>query len=49
LAAGQSVGLVAESDRLVAFGDGIESDSVPVSWGQRITVTQSPTTLHLVR
>ena len=37
---GQSVGLVAESDRLVAFGDGIESDAVPVSWGQRITITQ---------
>jgi hypothetical protein len=49
LARGQSVGLVAESDRLVAFGDGIESDSVPVSWGQRITITQSPTTLHLLR
>ena len=49
LARGQSVGLVAESDRLVAFGDGIESDAVPVSWGQRITITQSTTTLRLVR
>jgi hypothetical protein len=49
LAHGQSVGLVAESDRLVAFGDGIESDAVPVSWGQRITVTQAPATLNLVR
>ena len=49
LAHGQSVGLVAESDRLVAFGDGVESDAVPVSWGQRITVTQAPTTLHLLR
>jgi hypothetical protein len=46
---GQAVGLVAESDRLVAFGDGIESDAVPVSWGQRITVTQAPTTLRLIR
>jgi hypothetical protein len=49
LAHGQSVGLVAESDRLVAFGDGIESDAVPVSWGQRITITQSQTTLRLLR
>lgn len=49
LAAGQSVGLVAESDRLVAFGDGIESDALPVSWGQRITIAQSSATLRLVR
>ncbi len=46
---GESVGVSAESDRLVAFGDGIESDAVPVSWGQRITVNLAARTLRLVR
>ena len=31
--AGQSVAVSAESDQLVAFGDGIESDAVTLSWG----------------
>ena len=46
---GQSVGLSAESDRLVAFGDGIESDAVTVSWGQRVSIGLAAQTLRLVR
>jgi hypothetical protein len=30
--------LTVESERMVAFGDGIESDAVRLSWGQRLSV-----------
>jgi hypothetical protein len=46
--AGQSVDVSAESDGLVAFGDGIECDSVTLSWGQRVSVSLAPATLRLV-
>jgi hypothetical protein len=46
---GQSVELTAESDRLVTFGDGIESDAVAVSWGQRVSVGLAARTLRLVK
>jgi hypothetical protein len=46
---GQSVELTAESDRLVAFGDGIESDAVAVSWGQRVSIGLAGRTLRLVK
>ena len=36
-----------ESDELVIFGDGMETDRVRVSWGQEITVTQSATPVRL--
>ncbi len=49
LGQGQSMDLSAESDRLVAFGDGIESDAVAVSWGQRVSVGLARQTLCLVR
>lgn len=49
LTAGESVRLRVESDRLVAFGDGIESDSVPLAWGQQVAVGLSARTLRLVR
>src|ERR1700722_13742666 len=49
LSYGESVRLDVESDQLVAFGDGIESDSVALSWGQRVSVGVAATTLRLVR
>lgn len=48
LAAGESLELVAESDELVCFGDGIESDMLTLGWGQRVTVTRSDMCLRLV-
>ena len=45
----ESLELLAESDRLVAFGDGIESDAVAVSWGQRVSIGLAARTLRLVR
>jgi NAD kinase len=34
LSAGQEMEVTAESDRLVLFGDGIEADTIPLTWGQ---------------
>jgi hypothetical protein len=42
------LGLVAESDRLVVFGDGIETDAVLLTWGQRLTIGLAERRLHLV-
>ncbi len=47
LGPGQQLVIVAESD-LVLFGDGIESDSVALTWGQRATLTVADHRLHLV-
>jgi hypothetical protein len=44
----QALTIVAESE-LVVFGDGLESDALHVSWGQRVTVGRAPATLRLVR
>ena len=43
-----SLYLAVESDGLVLFGDGIESDFVVASWGQRVQIHESPNKLRLV-
>ncbi|CAN5371349.1 NAD(+)/NADH kinase [soil metagenome] len=48
LAEGQQLELVAESDLLVTFGDGIEHDRLSISWGQRLSVGVSDHRLNLV-
>jgi hypothetical protein len=41
--------LTVESDGLIAFGDGIESDALTLSWGQTLTVRVARRKLRLVR
>lgn len=38
-----------ESDRLVVFGDGIESDALTLAWGQRLKLQLAEQQLRLVR
>ena len=47
LAGDETLRLVAETDGLVVFGDGIESDRLVVGWGQEITVRQAQRRLRL--
>ena len=49
LEADQTLRIVAETDGLVAFGDGIESDRLTLSWGQQITVRLASRSLRLAR
>ncbi|MEV6617169.1 hypothetical protein AB0N31_25625 [Streptomyces sp. NPDC051051] len=49
LTAGARLALTVESERLIAFGDGIESDAVELTWGQRVTVGVCGERLRLVR
>jgi NAD kinase len=45
---GQVFAVTAESD-LVAFADGIETDALHLTWGQRVTFTVAPGRLRLLR
>jgi hypothetical protein len=49
LGAGEAMEVVAESDRLVCFGDGIEDDALLLTWGQRLTISRAEQCLLLVR
>jgi hypothetical protein len=48
LSTGEGLALTIESDRLVAFGDGIEADAIGLSWGQRARLCISNQKLRLV-
>ncbi|MFF8973084.1 hypothetical protein [Streptomyces sp. NPDC014995] len=48
LAAGGRLALTVESERLIAFGDGIESDAVELTWGQTVRVGVCGERLRLV-
>lgn len=41
--------LTVESDRLVAFGDGMESDALALAWGQQVRCGIAPERLSLLR
>jgi len=49
LAAGQSLRISAESDQLVLFGDGIETDAIPLAWGQAASIRLASQALRLLR
>jgi hypothetical protein len=49
LQAGQALSVSVASDELVLFGDGIEADSVGLSWGQNVSIRLADQTLTLVR
>lgn len=46
---GTTLELVAETDGLVVFGDGIERDNLALAWGQRASVRVAEKALRLVR
>lgn len=45
---GLQLSLTVESDRLVAFGDGIESDALELAWGQVVRIGVAATRLRLL-
>lgn len=49
LTAGESIIVIAESDGLAVFGDGIESDHLTLVWGQQVSIRLAETALRLVR
>ncbi|MEU9163550.1 hypothetical protein AB0D29_25200 [Streptomyces sp. NPDC048424] len=48
LGQGQGLQLTVESDRIVVFGDGMESDALELTWGQSVRLGIAETSLHLV-
>ncbi|MDQ0792586.1 hypothetical protein [Streptomyces sp. B1I3] len=48
LGRGDGLALTVESDRMVVFGDGVESDALELTWGQSVRLAISPTSLDLV-
>ncbi|WP_030856410.1 inorganic polyphosphate kinase [Streptomyces griseus] len=48
LGPGEGLRLTVESDRLVAFGDGVESDALELTWGQTVRLAVADTRLRLV-
>lgn len=48
LADGDALALGAESDQLVAFGDGVEADALSITWGMRVEIARSSRVLRLV-
>ncbi|MFE3068466.1 hypothetical protein [Streptomyces sp. NPDC059247] len=45
---GRELRLTVESDRLVVFGDGVESDALELTWGQTVRLGVAGTRLRLV-
>ncbi|WP_251096341.1 hypothetical protein [Streptomyces sp. Caat 7-52] len=48
LGPGQGLRLTVESDRMVVFGDGMESDALELTWGQSVRLGIAATSLRLV-
>ncbi|MFD9423047.1 MULTISPECIES: NAD(+)/NADH kinase [unclassified Streptomyces] len=48
LGPGQGLRLTVESDRIVVFGDGMESDALELTWGQTVRLGISATSLRLI-
>ncbi|MGL5810657.1 MAG: hypothetical protein ACRCYQ_11990 [Nocardioides sp.] len=48
LLSGDELSLTVTSDRLVAFGDGIEADSLSLTWGQTVRIGSAEQALRLV-
>jgi hypothetical protein len=48
LARDERLSVTVESDRLVAFGDGIETDALELTWGQVVRIGVASTRLRLL-
>ncbi|MGF1430342.1 hypothetical protein [Kitasatospora sp. LaBMicrA B282] len=46
--AGEELALTVESDQLVVFGDGVESDALQLTWGQTVRIRVAEERLRLV-